>query len=161
MWTLLAQTDRDQAVTEGYALLYVIVLVGLVGLVMLLAVFVIRRYTQRRLDEIERDKAQRRRARSTGQVADTWQAGADRYVDHDKLPQGPSHDSDAERGRREDEVEGNDDETPPGWDEPDPDENPDPFGLFEDKPFREADEEEDEDDDDEDWDEEDDDHHHR
>ncbi|MFN3165525.1 MAG: hypothetical protein ACE37H_00510 [Phycisphaeraceae bacterium] len=167
----LAQTDRDQALTQGYGLIVAIAAIGLLAIVLLLLVFLGRRWTQRQLKQIEADKAERRAMRSAGRV-DAWRAGAERYVDRDKLPEGElggqAHPEDDEEDHNdgedlvEDEAEDqdnafdedDDDPPPPGWDEPGPDdEDADPYGLFDDKPYREADDEDDDAFDDEDaWD---------
>ena len=156
----LAQTDPDKALAEGYLLLFFVALIGLFGVLLMVGLFVLRRSTRRRLDLIEQDKHERRAARSVGRV-DAWQAGSDRYIDHDKLPESEPGLEDAapwsEEDYRTDPNEDNEpDDPPPGWDEPEHGDQ-DPFGLFEDKPYREPDDDDDldddQDEDDEDWDE--------
>jgi hypothetical protein len=148
----LAQTDSDQALAQGYWLVVAIAAIGLVAILLLLLVFLGRRWTQRQLKQIEQDKAQRRAMRSAGRV-DAWQAGAERYVDRDKLTDASDDDRPGEGDDEADAYDEDDDPPPPGWDEPGPDDDADPYGLFDGKPYREADDgdELDDEDDGEEW----------
>ena len=158
MLRLLAETDKEQALAEGYLLIFGIAVAGLVGVLMLIGIFLLRRATQRRLSAIEQARDQRRQAASAGRV-DAWTAGADRYVDHDKLPDNVPYDSqpdpDDDAEAPEQGALDEDDPHPPGWEDPEAEEEQDPYGLFEDKPYREPDDDEDDDGDDEEerWDE--------
>lgn len=166
MLLLIAEADRDQALTKGYLLLFMIALAGLIGVLLLIGWFLMWRYTRRRLRAIEQDKAERRQARSTGRV-DTWRAGADRYIDRDKLTEqelaqedgGPGMGGDTGGEEDPDAAEDEDeDDLPPGWDGRE--EETDPYGLFDGTPYRETEEDDafdddDEQDEDDDWDEED------
>ncbi len=147
MLTLLAETERDQALAEGYFLIFWIALIGLVGVLVIVGVIALRRATRRSLDAIEHDRAERRAAKSAGRV-DAWSAGAERYVDHDKLPEQVPYDTepDAADLPPEDGDEGLPD-PPPEGDEQEQDAEPedDPYGLFEDKPYRDPEDEDDED----------------
>ena len=57
---LLAQLERDEALARGYWNLSMIALVGLLGVVFFLAMFMIRRWKRRQLKAIEKERAQRR-----------------------------------------------------------------------------------------------------
>lgn len=149
---LLAELDKEQALAEGYLLLFGIALAGLIGVLAMLGLFLLRRYTRRRLAAIELDREERRKASSVARV-DAWSAGADRYVDQDKLPDDLPYDTPPEPDDADDDDTDDDpdqDTPPPGWDDAPPDDEQDPYGLFDDKPYREADDDEDEDDGDED-----------
>lgn len=154
MWTLLAKLERDEALTQGYSAIASIVTITLIGIALLLALFVIRRWTRRQLDEIEQDREARRQKRSAERV-DAWQAGAERYVDHDKLPaEAPGSDDPTPPAEGEEPPDEDQDPTPPGWEEPTPEDEADPYGLFDDKPYRDSeDDEDDEDWEEDDWDE--------
>ncbi|MEM6504843.1 MAG: hypothetical protein AAF711_05205 [Planctomycetota bacterium] len=157
---MLAQLDRDEALTKGYWNLAMIALVGLFAVIFLVALFTLRRWKRRQLQAIETDRSERRAGKSKGRV-DAWQASSERYVDHDKLaeedgafernakPGGMDQqdNDDAPRGSRDDAAQ-------------DPDDEQDPYGLFSDKPYQDPDDEDDfdtDDDDDEEggWDDED------
>ena len=127
---LLAQLERDEALARGYWNLSMIALVGLLGVVFFLAMFMIRRWKRRQLKAIEKERAQRR-ASKTGERVDAWAASAERYVDHDKLP--------AEEDRLERDGSQDDDEADP----PDDEDDRDPYGLFDDKPYRDAEDDDD------------------
>ena len=152
---ILADTDRERALAEGYSSLALIILIGGLALLLMVLIFIGRRWKRRQIKAIDQDKTARREARSAERV-DAWKTGAERYVDRDKLPEGESdldeHDSD--------ELE--DEDGPPpgmagqGYD--DPEEQKDPYGLFDDAPYREPEDEDDEDENDEDWDDDDDAH---
>lgn len=148
MLYLLAETDKDRAQAVGFLLLVGIVLAGLIGVLIVLGLSWLRRYTRRRLAVIEEEREERRQAASVGRV-DAWSAGSDRYVDKDKLPEDAPYDTEA--GPEPEDPHDEYDDTPPGWDEQPPEEEQDPYGLFDDKPYRES-EDEDEEEDDEDWD---------
>lgn len=156
----LAQPERDQALSEGYLGITLICLIGLLMIVLLLLLFLSRRWARRHLTQIEEAKAERRAERSADRV-DAWRAGADRYVDHDKLPDDdddmdPGRAGDAQGMDDEDDEDASPDVPPPGWHEPGP-EDDDPYGLFDDKPYRDADDDDEADDEDDDWGDEDDD----
>lgn len=144
MW-ILAQLDREEALTKGYWNLAMIALIGLITVIFFVAVFALRRWKRRQLKDIDQDRATRRAGQSAGRV-DAWQASAERYVDHDKLT---ADDDRFERDPDEDAPLGEGDETDP------PEEERDPFGLFKDKPYQDPEDEDDFDgeDEDEDWDE--------
>lgn len=139
---LLAQLDLDEALAKGWWNLSMIVLIMLLTIILFLVMFLLRRWKHRQLKTIEQSRAERRAVKSADRV-DAWQASAERYVDHDKLTE------DDELFSRDDEAEYGDDE---GDDGPSSDEDRDPFGLFADKPYQEADDDDDFDED-EDWDE--------
>lgn len=124
--------------------------VTLAAIIFLCLVFVLRRlvrwWTRRQLSEIEQDREERKQSRETDR-ADAWSVGAERYIDRDKLPDPgpddpPLHDHDHPDHEGAD-AAGSD----PDHDEPE--EEHDPYGLFEDKPYRDPVDEDDEDDDDE------------
>ena len=150
MW-ILAQFDREEALTKGYWNLAMIALIGLIAVIFLVAVFALRRWKHRQLKAIDQDRAARRAGQSAGRV-DAWQASAERYVDHDKLTSDDLFERDPD--------EHDDDDSPPGeGNETDPqdEEEHDPFDLFKDKPYQDSEDEDDldEEDEDEDWDEDD------
>lgn len=138
---------------EGSWGLILIVGIGLGGLAFLMLMFLVRRWVRRQQQTIERGRDQRREMRSAGRV-DAWQAGADRYIDEDKLPEGGN--ADEADAWPEDGADLDEDEAP-GFGTPmteEQDEERDPYRLFEDMPYQESDEddaEEDEDEEGEDW----------
>lgn len=164
MLTFLAQSDRDQALSEGYWGIVLILVIGLLTILIMVAMFLGRRWRRRQLEAIEKDKAERRTVRSAERI-DAWKAGSDRYVDHDKLPDDVPYDTEPDEADDLDDPDESDepgdgggldeeDAPPPAWDEPEPgqDEQEDPYGLFEDVPFRETEEEEEDDEaDDDGW----------
>ena len=150
MFSTLAQLDREEALAKGYWNLSMIILIGLLTVFFLVSMFLLRRWKNRQLKAIEKDRAERR-AGKPGARVDAWQASADRYVDHDKLPP---------EGEPDQTKEPFDDEHPPATDPHEHDEagNPeeeerDPFGLFADKPYQDPEDEDEDLDGDEDWDE--------
>lgn len=143
LFYLLAELDRDEALAKGYWNLAMIILVALLTVVFLVAMFVLRRWKRRQLLAIEQDREQRRAGQASIRV-DAWQASSDRYVDRDKLSEDDLF-SREEDSYDEDEGEGEDQAEP---------NDRDPFGLFDDKPYQEADDDDDFDED-EDWDDED------
>ena len=156
---VLAETDRIAA--KWYEGVVLILLVGAGAVLLIICIGMVRRWSRRQRDAIEQDIQIRRESRSSGRV-DAWQAGSDRYVDQDKLsddvPYDSEHDGEDLYDDEDDEDEG---AQGPGYagsgedDEPtfqDEREERDPYDLFKDKPFQEADDEDDEDDDDEDFD---------
>ncbi len=157
---LLAELDRDEALAKGWWNLSMIVLVTLLTVMFFVVMFLLRRWKQRQLKAIDEDRAARRAGQSADRV-DAWQASSERYVDHDKLTE------EDELFRRDEEEELDDEEpdddddlgpsaNPGGMGSHDEEEDRDPFGLFSDKPYQEADDDDedfDEDEeDDEDWD---------
>jgi len=151
----LAQTNLDKPVAQWYGGVVLIMLIGILAITLLLLIFVTRRWARRQRNAIERDKAHRRQSRE-GERIDAWSAGADRYVDQDKLSDDMPYDSepDADSSDESLEQEPDEDEMPRGWGQQPEEreaENPeDPFGLFNDKPYRDAGEDDEDDDDDED-----------
>ena len=151
---LLAQLERENSAGQWFTWVSTIMLIGAVVVLIPVLAGVARRWKQRQLKAIEQDREQRRAGQSVDRV-DAWQASAERYVDHDKLTE------DDELFSRDDESEYGDDEdgyrppgNPDGMGSPEENEDRDPFGLFSDKPYQEADDE-DGFDEDEDWDEDD------
>lgn len=155
MHNLFAQLDPDQAVNEGYWTLALIAAIGLAGVLTLVFLYIGRRWARRQLQQIEKDKAERRRTQSAGRV-DAWRAGADRYVDRDKLPDDddPSYPGDDAEGfddlDDDADLEEDDDAPPPGWGDDDEPPEQDPYGLFDGKPYRDPDDDEEDDYDDDD-----------
>ncbi|MEM9347037.1 MAG: hypothetical protein AAGB26_10515 [Planctomycetota bacterium] len=159
LW-MLAQLDREEALTKGYWNLAMIALVGLFAVIFLVAVFALRRWKRRQLQAIETDRSERRASKSKGRV-DAWQASSERYIDHDKLAEEDgAFERNAKPGGQDlDEEDG----PPPGsgddttQDQNQDEDEPDPYGLFTDKPYQDPDDEDDLDTDDEDnlggWDE--------
>ena len=144
-WVRLPLFDDEPA--EGYFLIFWIALIGLVGVLVIVGVIALRRATRRSLDAIERGRAERRAAKSIGRV-DAWSAGAERYVDHDKLPEQVPYDTESDAADPAETEE----EDPPdpalGDAEQDAEPEDDPYGLFDDKPYRDPEDEDDE----EEWD---------
>jgi hypothetical protein len=148
---LLAQQtdDPQQTLLEAYGLIVLIAAVGLAAVIMVISMMVARRMARRRIVLLERS-IEKRRAEQGPPPGDAWQAGADRYVDPDRL----SPEEIAERAAGGAEDEPGDDSGPlgPTWDTPAPgdtDSDPgedDPFGLFEDKPYVDPDPDEDDED---------------
>lgn len=158
MQNLLAQLDPDSAAAQWFWWVSWIMVIGAVAVLLVVVVGVGRRWKRRQLETIEEERQARRTGRASERV-DAWAASSERYVDHDKLP-----DEDAYKHENEPAYEDDDDEELiPGSvagedDEPqDPDdEDRDPFGLFTDKPYQDAEDEDDFDEgEDDDWDEED------
>jgi len=156
---LLAQLDpqdKEAALAKGWWNLSMILLVGTLAVLLLITMFLLRRWKRNQLKAIEADRAKRRAGKSPERM-DAWSASAERYVDHDKLPADEDepfgHDDDPEPGDDEDEGDSypGDDDTPPDPEEDDRD----PFGLFSDKPYQDPEDDDDEEDDEDDWDEED------
>jgi hypothetical protein len=152
---LLAQLDRDEALARGYWNLSMIALVGLIGVVFLVAVFLLRRWKRDQLKQIEENREARRARQTEGRV-DAWRASAERYVDRDKL----EDDDDLFKREGRDAIgEDRDEPDAPDIEDAHPDDRgpgeDDPFGLFDDKPYRDPDDEDDfdgdDDDEDEDW----------
>lgn len=156
MW-LLSQLDHEEALVQGYWHLLLIGLVGFLAVMLLVLMFLGRRWKRRQLLAIERDRAARRAAHAAERV-DAWQASSDRYIDHDKLPPdalGPGDDALDD----EDEDEPEDDLREPDDTDDTDDPEQDPYDLFTDQPYRDTDDEDDDmddfDEDREDFDEED------
>lgn len=156
MLTRLAQTTRPEDLPDGYLDLF---LMGTIAAAFLIVIYVFvtmvyRRWTRRELEAIEKDKQARRQSRSPERI-DAWSASAERYVDHDKLPDEPRYESE-ENPSDHDGARDDEEPPPPGWgaaQQDEPDEDPDPYGLFDDKPYRDSDDdEESEDDSEEGWD---------
>lgn len=152
LW-ILAQLDRDEALAKVWWNLSMIVFVVLLTVLFFTAMFMLRRWKQRQIKAIEQDRA-KRRAGKTAERVDAWQASSERYVDHDKL----QPDDDLFKRSVGDDApiqnEADEDESMRDAEE----EDRDPFGLFADKPFQEAEDDDEQDDDlDEDWDEDEDD----
>ena len=152
----LAEINPDSLAGQWLMWISGIMLLGALTILVIVVMGVGRRWKRRQLKAIEEDRAARRAGQSAGRV-DAWQASAERYIDHDKLP------ADDERFERDPGAphEHDDDEPPPGEaDEADPpnEDERDPFGLFKDKPYRDPEDEDDfdeeDEDEDEDWDEE-------
>ena len=151
---LLAQSEPDNTAAQWYLWVSIIMLIGALVVLIPVVAGVGRRWKRRQLKAIEEDR-DARRAGKTGERLDAWSASAERYVDHDKLP---AEDELFEHSGDDHEEDVDHDDPPGDMDEggsPEDDER-DPFGLFEDKPYRDADDEDDEDDfdgdDDDDWD---------
>lgn len=159
LWTL-AQMDLDEALAKSYWNLAMIVLIGLLGVVFFVAMFLLRRWKHRELKAIDARRAARR-ARQANGPADAWAASSERYIDHDKLPEDDStfpqtpgryHNDDQAALDSAEQSESNEGQDPD-------DEDRDPYGLFADKPYQEPEEEDDFDDDmdddtgEDDWDE--------
>jgi len=138
---LLAQLEHENSAGQWFKWVSLIMLIGAVAVLFVVMVGVARRWKRRQLKAIEQDRAQRRAGQSADRV-DAWQASSERYVDHDKLTE-------------DDELFSRDDD-PSNTGPADEDEDRDPFGLFSDKPYQEADDDDDDGfDEDEDWDEDD------
>lgn len=142
----LAETDAEKAAAAWYFNVTLIMLAGGLAVAAIVILALVRRWARRQHDAIDKDRAERRAARSTGRV-DAWSAGAQRYVDHDKLPDDPPFDSgrdDMGEPAEADAIEA--DDTPPGYNDDEngyEDDDPrDPYGLFKDKPYEESDEDE-------------------
>lgn len=156
MLRLLAQLEPDNTAAQWYLWVSLIMLIGALVVLIPVVAGVGRRWKRRQLKAIEEDRAARR-AGKTGERTDAWSASADRYVDHDKLPPEDElfdHGSDEDADDLDVENDDDDDDPPSDADEggsPDEDER-DPFGLFEDKPYRDTeDDDEDDFDEDDDW----------
>ena len=146
---MLAQVEREEALVRGYWHLSLIVLIGLLAVMLLVAMFLLRRWRVRQLKSIEEDRAARRAGR--GEKLDAWAAGADRYVDHDKLDPMPDEDEASLDDPDEDEEPmpydlEEEDDGPVGGDEQE-----DPYGLFHDKPYRDPEDEDEDVEDEDDW----------
>lgn len=131
----IAEATPGQRWFDGVAS---IMLIGAVAVAVMLAIWVTRRWARRQREAIERDRNSRRSERSAGRV-DAWREGAQRYVDHDKLPEQTLDDTEPDAAS-EHEPE-NQEKGPFGvgvGEEPD---EPDPYGLFKDKPYRDAEDE--------------------
>ena len=139
MYRLIAQLAPDSSAGKWFMLVSTIMVIGAVAVLFVVAMGLIRRWKRRQLKAIDQDRAERRASKSAKRV-DAWQASAERYVDHDKLP--------AEEDRLERREEQQDEPTDPPDEEnrPGEEEERDPYGLFDDKPYRDP-----EDEDDEDW----------
>lgn len=160
---ILAEIERQEALARGWWNLSFILFVGIVAILFLIAVVVLRRWKRRQLKAIDEDRNARRAGQSIGRV-DAWAAGSDRYIDHDKLldddafkhENNPGH----ERIDEDDEVipgHGVDQADQPSGSPASDEDDPDPYGLFLDKPYQDPDDEDEPFDDDGDWDDEDDD----
>ncbi|MEO0474385.1 MAG: hypothetical protein AAF085_00250 [Planctomycetota bacterium] len=150
IWTL-AQIDPDSQAGQWLMLISGIMLLGALAILVLVLMGVGRRWKRRQLKAIDEDRAARRAGQSAGRV-DAWQASAERYVDHDKLP---AEDEQLERneGLPPDYEDTSSDDDADGIRSPD-EEDRDPYGLFEDKPYQDSDDEDDvdeEEDEDDDW----------
>ncbi|MBX2852165.1 MAG: hypothetical protein KTR15_10505 [Phycisphaeraceae bacterium] len=147
MHWLLAQLEPGSSAGKWFMLVSTIMVIGAVSVLFVVVVGVGRRWKRRQLKAIEQDRAERRAGKPAERV-DAWQASAERYVDHDKLP---AEEDLFERGgaQGDDEDEPPSEEGEPGSPEED---DRDPYGLFEDKPYRDAEDEDDFDEDEgEDW----------
>jgi len=136
---MLAEGDNLDLLRDGYGWLVMTAAIGLVGVVMALSIIIIRRRSRQRALALEQSIKQRRADRGKDQP-DIWQASADRYIDRDRLTA-------EEMAQRPAEDEAIDDGAGASWDgaeEDDPDD--DPFGLMDDKPYKDPDPDEDEDD---------------
>lgn len=150
MHFLAQQTpDKQQTLLEAYGMIVLIAALGLAAVIVVISMMVARRMARRRIVLLER-AIEKRRSEKGPPPGDAWKAGADRYVDSDRL----SPEEIAERTADGAEDEG--DPQPPAtgstWDDAlagDPDSDPgedDPFGLFEDKPYVDPDPDEDDED---------------
>ena len=153
IWLLaqLEELDREEALAKGWWNLSFILLVGTVAVLFLIAMIMLRRWKHKQLKLIEQDRAERRAGKSAGRV-DAWAASAERYVDHDKLPE-----DDGLYERDEDEPVDDEGPMPEAAPHEQEQDDSDPFGLFKDKPYQDPEDEDDlEDEEGEDWEEEDD-----
>lgn len=156
-WTL-AQLDSESTAAQWFSLVAWIMIIGAVAVLFIVMVGVGRRWKRRQLNAIDEQREARRASRAghSGDRVDAWAASSERYVDHDKLSADDEdfdHTSDREPEDDDEQIPGStaENEADPAQD-PDQEER-DPYGLFSDKPFQEADDEDEDDDDDEDWDE--------
>lgn len=153
---LLAQLEAQNAAEQWFTWVSLIMVIGAVAVLLVVVVGVARRWKHRQLEAIEQDRAKRRAGQSAERV-DAWQASSERYIDRDKLS------PDEERYRRNDDAPGDAEDSFGSSDDanetPISQDDRDPFDLFADKPYQEADDDDDDDEDwdDDDWDEEDDD----
>ena len=145
LFFLLAESERERALAEWRWGIMLILFIGIATLLVMLFAFGLRRWKRRQLNLIEQQKAERKQARSAGRV-DAWQASAERYVDEDKLTEGQEPEASAE-----DLDEAQDYSGP---EQGEPEEEKDPYGLFDDAPYQEPEDEDDfDDDEDGDWEE--------
>lgn len=145
LWTL-AQLDPESTAAKWLIGVSSIMVIGAITVLIIVVAGVGRRWKRRQLNAIEQDKADRR-AGKTGDRIDAWAASSERYVDHDKL----AEDDEPFERRKDTPDEEPSDARPASLDE----DNPDPFGLFHDKPYQEPEDSDDDfgdEDDDDDWD---------
>jgi outer membrane murein-binding lipoprotein Lpp len=147
MHWLLAQLESENSAREWFLWISMIMLIGALVVLVPVVAGVVRRWKQRQLNAIEEDRAERRAGKADQRV-DAWAASAERYIDHDKLPaEDDLFERDGAQG--DDEADPPVQESEPGSPEED---DRDPYGLFDDKPYRDAEDEDEYGEDDDDWD---------
>lgn len=134
----LAQIDFESSAGQWFWWISWIMLIGVLAILILVFIGVARRWKHRQLKAIDKRRAARRAGRTDGRV-DAWAASSERYIDHDKLTE---DDKTYGHNKREDDAHQLLDKEESTQD-PDEDKDHDPFGLFADKPYQEADDDED------------------